>query len=69
MAQDRDPLIITQKGEAGAVMQDMRSYEETQDTLALLKILALGHRQIEDCRFEPAREVFARLACASLRSS
>lgn len=61
LAQDREPLIITQNGEARAVMQDVRSYEETQETLALLKVLALGNRQIEAGRFEPAREVFARL--------
>jgi prevent-host-death family protein len=61
LAQDQQPLIITQNGEARAVMQDVRSYEETQETLALLKVLALGNRQIEAGRFEPAREVFARL--------
>ena len=43
----REALIITQNGEAKAVMQDVQSYERTQETLALLKILALGTRQIE----------------------
>ena len=43
----REPLVITQNGEATAVMQDVASYEQTQETLALLKILALGNRQIE----------------------
>ena len=41
------PLIITQNGEAKVVMQDIDSYEQTQETLALLKILALGSSQIE----------------------
>ena len=40
-------LVITQNGEARAVLQDIDSYERTQETLALLKILALGSRQIE----------------------
>ena len=45
--EQREALIITQNGEAKAVMQDVHSYEQTQATLALLKILALGTRQIE----------------------
>jgi prevent-host-death family protein len=45
--EQREALIITQNGEAKAVMQDVRSYEQTQETLALLKILALGNHQIE----------------------
>jgi len=54
-------MVITQNGEAKMVIQDVKSYEETQGTLALLKILALGNRQIEEGKFKPAREVFARL--------
>jgi len=38
-------LIITQNGEAKAVLQDVRSFEQAQETMALLKILALGNRQ------------------------
>ena len=47
LAENRQPLIITQNGEAKAVLQDLATYEGTQETLALLKILALGHREIE----------------------
>jgi prevent-host-death family protein len=46
----REPLIITQNGEAKVVIQDIESYEQTQETMALLKILALGVRQIEEGR-------------------
>jgi prevent-host-death family protein len=56
-----EPLVITQNGEATAVMQDVASYEATQETLALLKILALGRRQVEEGRTVPAEEVFRRL--------
>ena len=41
-------------GEAKAVLQDVHSYEQTQETLALLKILALGNRQIEDGKVQSA---------------
>ena len=48
LAEQHEPLIITQNGEAKAIIQDVASYEATQETLALLKILALGNRQIEE---------------------
>lgn len=56
-----EPLIITQNGEAKAVVQDIASYERMQETVALLRILALGERQIEAGRVQPAAEVIARL--------
>lgn len=46
LGEQQEPLIITQNGEAKAVIQDVRSYEETQETLALLKVLALGNQEI-----------------------
>lgn len=61
LAERREPLIITQNGEAKAVLQDLASYEETRETLALLKLLALGARDIEAGRTRPAREVVDRL--------
>ena len=57
----REPLIITQNGEAKGVLQDIDSYEQTQETVALLKILALGSRQIEAGQVQPAGDVIARL--------
>ena len=61
LADQREPLVITQNGEAKAVLQDVASYEETQETLALLKILALGNRQIEEGKVVPASQVIRRL--------
>ncbi|MCB2212673.1 type II toxin-antitoxin system Phd/YefM family antitoxin [bacterium] len=56
------PMIITQNGEGKAVLQDISTYEQTQETLALLKILALGRKQVEagevhdmDAAFEEIR--------------
>lgn len=57
----RKPLVITQNGEAKAVILDVASYEETQETLALLKILALGNRQVEDGKVKPVADVVDRL--------
>jgi prevent-host-death family protein len=55
------PLVITQNGEAKVVLQDIESYEQTQETMALLKILALGNRQVEAGNMEPAAVVVQRL--------
>ncbi len=48
----REPLVITQNGEARAVLQDVASYEATQETLALLKLLALGNQQVAEGKVE-----------------
>lgn len=61
LREQRKPLVITQNGEAKAVIQDVASYEETQETLALLKVLALGNRQIERGKVKPLAEVVSRL--------
>ncbi|HEU0198731.1 MAG TPA: type II toxin-antitoxin system Phd/YefM family antitoxin [Nevskiaceae bacterium] len=61
LSERRQPLVITQHGEAKAVLQDVASYEESQETLALLKILALGERDVEAGRVKPVADVVARL--------
>lgn len=40
---------------------DVKSYEEQEETLALLKILALGNREIEQGKFRDTEDVFAEL--------
>jgi prevent-host-death family protein len=57
----REPMLITQNGEAKLVVMDVKTYEEQEETLALLKILALGNREIEQGTFEDAETVFAEL--------
>ena len=56
-----EPLVITRNGEAKVVLQDIDSFETTRQTMVLLKILALGNRQIEAGQVEPAADVIARL--------
>ena len=59
LAEVREPMIITQNGEAKAVIQDIASYEQTQETLALLKILALGKRQVAEGKVTEIAEAMA----------
>lgn len=61
LAEQREPLVITQNGEAKAVLQDVASFEETQETLAMLKILALGNQEVATGKVKPVTEVVARL--------
>jgi hypothetical protein len=53
--------VITQNGVAKAVIQDVASYGQTQEKMALLKILALGNGQIEEGRVVPAAAAIKRL--------
>jgi PHD/YefM family antitoxin component YafN of YafNO toxin-antitoxin module len=53
--------VITSHGEAKAVLQDGASYEEAQETLALLKVLALTNKSVEQGKSRPAAEGFARV--------
>lgn len=61
ITESRTPMIITQNGEATFVVQDIRSFEQMQQSMALLKILALGQRQIERGHFTDADGFFAEL--------
>ena len=61
LADTREPMVVTQNGEAKAVIQDVASYEETQETLALLKILALGDRDVSAGRVTPVADAVERL--------
>lgn len=59
--EQKEPIIITQNGEAKVVMQDLQSYEQTQETMALLKILALGNKQIENKKVRSLKDAFQRI--------
>ena len=41
-------VIITQNGEAKAVVQDIKSYENLQNSLALLKLIIQSENDIEN---------------------
>jgi prevent-host-death family protein len=51
-------MVITQNGEAKAVLQDVRVFEQTQESLALLKILSMSRISLEKGRFKPAAQSF-----------
>ena len=61
LTENREPMLITQNGEAKLVVMDVKTYDEQKEALALLKILALGNHEIEEGRFRTADQVFADL--------
>ena len=58
---DKEPLLITHHGEVKLVVQDIGEYEAMQDSLAMLKILALGEKSRKDGRSKTVRRAFADL--------
>jgi len=48
VATSREPLIITQRGRAAAVMVSMEAYEHSQHELEVLRLLARGEKEIEE---------------------
>ena len=59
--EEREPIVITQNGEAKAVLIDVRTYEQSQETMALLQILAIGRQQVESGQVYPLAEVVEKV--------
>jgi prevent-host-death family protein len=47
LSESREPLLITQNGEPRLVVMDFDSYQQNQQTIALLKLLSLGQKEID----------------------
>ena len=58
MSNNKKTMVITQNGEAKAVLQDVKVYEEMQESLALLKILALSAKSKEKKKYKPVARSF-----------
>ena len=55
-------IVITQDGVAKAIVQDIATYEQTQESLAMLKLLAQSQRSVEAGRYKPIKKAFTDLA-------
>ncbi|MBU1219050.1 type II toxin-antitoxin system Phd/YefM family antitoxin [Myxococcota bacterium] len=58
VSEEHKTLIITQNGEAKVIVQDLETYEQTQDSLALLKILAQSAKSKKEGKFSPQKQAF-----------
>ena len=55
------PMVITQNGEASAVLMGVKDYERLTEGVALLKILSMSEKSIQEEKGIPAEEAFARI--------
>jgi prevent-host-death family protein len=55
------PVIITQNGEASAVLMGVKDYERLTEGSALLKIFSMSEKSIQEGKGIPAAEAFARI--------
>ncbi len=58
---DHQPMVITQNGEAAMVIQSVTDYEQTQETLALLKMLAQSQQALAEGKMVSSGDAFDRL--------
>ncbi|MDP7287087.1 MAG: type II toxin-antitoxin system Phd/YefM family antitoxin [Phycisphaerae bacterium] len=61
ISDEHGTLIITQNGEAKVVVQDLESYENMKESLALLKMLAQSSKSKKEGGFKPAKRAFREL--------
>ncbi|PHR54619.1 MAG: prevent-host-death protein [Arcobacter sp.] len=53
------PMIITQNGEAKAVIQDPKSYEDMKNALSILKLLSFAEEDIKNGNLHNEEDVFS----------
>src|ERR1035438_7474680 len=68
ITEEREPIIITQNGEARAVLVDVHSYDESQETLVMLQILLKGEQEINAGKTYPLSEVIAEFRNRKFRA-
>jgi len=57
----RNPIVITQNGEAKAVLVDIDSYQNMQDAFNLLKVVQLSEKDVRSGLFKESDQVFSEL--------
>ena len=55
--ENQGTMIITQNGEARAALMDIKAYEDLQETLAMLEMIAIGNKNLSEGRYRPAEQV------------
>jgi len=58
ISNNQKTMVITQNGEAKAVLQDIKSYEEMQESLALLKMLSLSSKSRDQKQYKTIENSF-----------
>ena len=58
LADGGSPIFITQNGEAKAILQSVKDYEQMQESLAMLKMVAMSEKSVKNGCCKPADETF-----------
>jgi len=61
ISSNKQTVVITQNGEAKVIVQDVKVYEQTQESLSLLRILAMSKKSLEKGNFKPIDKAFGDL--------
>lgn len=56
-----ESIIITQNGEAKMVVMDIGAYERQQEAMALLKLLSLGRKELQEGHFQLTDDFFKEM--------
>ena len=59
--ENRNPIIITQNGEAKAVLLDVDSYQEMKNAFSLMGIIKEAEKEIEKKDYKESEVVFSEL--------
>ena len=59
--ENQGTMIITQNGEAKAAVIDIKAFEQMQETMAMLKLIAQGQKSLNAKRYRPADDVLTDL--------
>jgi len=59
VSENHNSLVITQNGEAKAILMDIKEFEQTQETLALLKLIAQSKVSYQAGEHKPVKKAFA----------
>ena len=61
VSEEHKTMIITHNGEAKVILQDIHTYEQTQESLAMLKIIALSNESLHKRKIKPIKKTFQDL--------
>ena len=55
------PIIITQNGEARAVLMDTESYDSMQNAIGILKLISMGEKDVKNGKFTEQKSFFSAI--------
>ena len=59
--EERNPIVITQRGEARGIFLDVESYQNMINALAMMKLIQIGEKEIQSGKTRGNKEVFSKL--------